>query len=82
MSDKHNVRSQKNKQNSYHMGFPGDLDGRSQYGDLGLIPGLGKSPGVGKGNLLQYACPENSVDRGAWRATVLGVAKNGTGLSD
>ena len=82
MSDKHNVRSQKNKQNSDHMGFPGDLDGKSQCRDLGLISGLGKSPGVGKGNPLQYAYPENSVDRGACRATVLGVAKNGTGLSN
>ena len=64
------------------MGFPGDLDGRSQYGDLGLIPGLGKPPGVGKGNLLQYPCLENSMDRGAWRAIVHGVAKSWTQLSD
>ena len=76
MSDKHNVRSQKNKQNSYHMGFPGDLDGRSQYGDLGLIPGLGKSPGVGNVNQLQYSYWENSMDRGAWWAAVYEVARN------
>ena len=38
--------------------------------DAGLIPGLGRSPGGGPGNLLQYSCLENPVDRGAWRATV------------
>ena len=47
-------------------------------GDTGLIPGLGRSPGVGNGNPLQYCCLENSIDRGAWRATVHGVAKNRT----
>ena len=45
-------------------------------GDLGLIPGLGRSPGVGNGNPLQYSCLENSMDRGAWWATVHGVEKN------
>ena len=39
-------------------------------GDLALIPGLGKSTGGGNGNLLQYSCVENPMDRGAWRATV------------
>ena len=38
----------------------------------GLIPGSGRSPGVGNGNQLQYSCPENSMDRGTWRATVMG----------
>jgi len=42
----------------------------------GLIPGLGTSPGGGIGNPLQYFCLENHVDRGAWQATVHGVAKN------
>ena len=37
-------------------------------GELGLIPGLGRSPGEGNGNLLQYSCLENSMDRGAWQA--------------
>ena len=50
-------------------------------GDMGLTPGLGRSPGVGNGNPLQCSCPRNSVDRGAWRATVHGVAKNQTRLS-
>ena len=44
-------------------------------GDSSLISGLGRCPGVGNGNPLQYSCPENSMDRGTWRATVHGVAK-------
>ena len=51
-------------------------------GDLGLIPGLGRYPGEGNGNPLQYSCLENSMDRGAWWATVHGVAKSRTWLSD
>ena len=51
-------------------------------GDLGLIPGLGRSPGEGNGNPLQYSCLENPMDRGAWRATVHRVAKSRTRLSD
>ena len=43
-------------------------------GDEGLIPGLGRSPGGGHGNPLQYSCPGNPMDRGAWRAIVHGVA--------
>ena len=45
-------------------------------GDLGLIPGLGRSPGEGNGSPLQYSCLENPMDRGAWQATVHGVAKS------
>ena len=44
--------------------------------DTGLIPGLGRSPGEGHGNLLQYSCPENPMDRGAWQAIVHGIAKS------
>ena len=44
--------------------------------EAGLIPGLGRSPGLGNGNSLQYLCLENYVDRGAWQATVLGVANS------
>ena len=44
--------------------------------DMGWIPGLGRCPGVGNGNPLQYSFLENPMDRGAWRATVHGVAKN------
>ena len=49
--------------------------------DMGLIPGLGKSPGVGNGNSLQHFCTENPMDRGAWQATVHGIAKSQTSLS-
>ena len=47
-------------------------------GDTGSIPGSGRLPGEGNGNLLQCSCLENPVDRGAWRATVRGVAKSWT----
>ena len=50
--------------------------------DMGSIPGLGNSPGGGNGNPLQYSCLENPMDRGAWWATVHGVAKSQTLLSD
>ena len=49
--------------------------------DTGLIPGSGRSPGVGHGNALQYSLLGNRMDRGAWRATVHGVSKNRTQLS-
>ena len=45
-------------------------------GDVGLIPGSGRSPGGGNGNPLQYSCLENPMDRGAWQAEVHGVAKS------
>ena len=44
-------------------------------GDTGSIPGWGRSPGEGNGNPLQYSCLKNPMDRGAWWATVQGVAK-------
>ena len=46
--------------------------------DAGSIPGSGRSPGGGNGNPLQYSCRENSMDRGAWQATVRGVPKSQT----
>ena len=58
------------------LGFPGGSDGKEStcnVEDLGLIPGLGRSPGGGHGNPLQYSCLENPMDRGAWWATVPGV---------
>ena len=45
-------------------------------GDSGLIPGWGRSPGLGNGNPFQYSCLENSMDKGVWWATVHGVAKS------
>ena len=47
-----------------------------------MIPGSGRSPGEGNGNPLQYSCLEHSMDRGAWQATVHGVTKSRTQLSD
>ena len=47
-------------------------------GDMGLIPGLGRSPGVRNGNAVQYSCLENFIDRGAWWVAVLEVAKSRT----
>ena len=60
------------------MDFPGGSDGKaSAYNarDLGLIPGSGISSGEGNGNLLEYSCLENIMDRGAWQATVHGVTR-------
>ena len=51
-------------------------------GDMGSILGSGRFPGEGHGYPLQYSCLENSMDRGAWQAAVLGVAKSQTGLSN
>ena len=62
-------------------GFPGGSDHKEsacKAGDMGLIPGLGRPPGEGNGNPLQYSCLENSMDRGAWQAIVHGVAKSWT----
>ena len=58
--------------------FPGDLDGKESAcsaGDQGSIPGLGRFPGEGNGNKLQYSCLENSMDRGAWWDIVHGGHK-------
>ena len=63
------------------MGLPGGSvlkNPPANAGDEGSIPGLGRSPGKGNGNLLQYSCLENSMGRGAWQVTVLGVSKSWT----
>ena len=63
---------------------PGGSEGKASAcnaGDLGSIPGSGRSPGEGNGNPLQYSCLENPMDKGAWWATVHGVTKNWTLLS-
>ena len=68
------------------MGFPDGLMSKEpackagDAGDVGLIPGSGRSAGGGNGNPLQYSCLEN-MDRGAWQATVHGVTKSWTRLS-
>ena len=67
------------------MDFPHNSVGKESAcnaGDLGSIPGLGRSPGEGNGNPLQYSCLENPMDREAWWATVHGFAKSRTQLSD
>ena len=67
------------------LGFPGssaDKESACNAEDLGSIPGLGRSFGEGNGYPLQYSCLENSMERGAWQATVHGVAKSQTWLSN
>ena len=62
--------------------FPGSSDSKESAcsaRDPGLISGSGRSPGEGHANPLQHSCPENPMDRVAWRATVHGVAKSQTG---
>ena len=63
------------------LGLPGGSDGKEStcnVGDLGLIPGMGRSPEGGQGNPLLYSCLENPKDRGAWRATVHGDTTSAT----
>ena len=65
--------------------LPGSSVGRESacnVGDIGSIPGLGRSPGEENGNPLQYSCLEQSMDREVWWATVHRAAKSSTGLSD
>ena len=67
------------------LGFPGGSEVKASAcnaGDLGSIPGSGRSPGEENGNPLQYSCLENPMDGGAWWATVHGIAKSQTRLSD
>ena len=65
------------------LGFPHSSVGKEyacNAGDPGSVPGSGRSPGEGNDYPLQYSCLENPIDRGAWQATVHGVAR--VGLSD
>ena len=66
------------------MGFPGSSVVKNQpadagdTGDVGSIPGSGRSPGEANGSPLQYSCLENPMDRGAWQATIHGIAESQT----
>ena len=67
------------------LGFPGGSAVRNlpaNVGDVGTTPGSGRSPGEGNDNPLQYSCLGNPMDRGAWGATVPGVAKSQRRLSN
>ena len=69
----------------YVLDFPGGSvvkNSPANAGDVGSIPGWGRSPGEGNGNPLQYSCLENPTDRGEWRARVHGIAKSQIQLSD
>ena len=63
------------------LGFPGGSvvkNPPANTGDAGSVPGLGRFPGEGNGNPLQYSCLEHPIDRGSWQATVRGVAESNT----
>ena len=66
----------------YRSGDSNSKEPACNAGDQGSIPEWGRFAGEGNGNPLQYSCMENSMDRGAWRATVFGVAKSLTQLGD
>ena len=67
---------------SYVLNVSNSKESTCNTGDLGSIPGSGRSPGEGHGNSILYSCLENPMDRGAWQATVHGVEKSQTRLSD
>ena len=83
----YNILSHSLLQPHMRKGFPDGSVGKESSWNVGdtrnvaLIPGSGRSPDGGNSNLLQYSCLENSMDRGAWWATVCGVAKSHTWLS-
>ena len=88
LREKNSVRREERQEDIYtRLGkcFPGGSDGKEpacNAGDLGSVPGLGRSPGEGNGNSLQYSCLENPMDRGTWWVTVHGVTKSQTWLSN
>ena len=74
------LSSSSSSSSMYHslIGFPGGSvvkNPPANAGDAGLIPGLGRAPGEGNGNPIQYSCLENPMDKGAWWAIVYGIAK-------
>ena len=81
----HGIAKSRTQLSSFHFEFPGGSDGKESAcnaGDLGLIPGSGRSLGGGSGNPLQYSCLENPLDGEAWQATVHAITKSQTRLSD
>ena len=85
MNDPHRGRQTLRYEPKHVKDFPGGSDGKASFynaGDLGSIPGSGRSSGEGNGNPLQYCYLENPMDGGGWWATVNGVAKSRTRLSD
>ena len=75
----------RNRQEEVSQEVSSGSDGKESacnVGDLGLIPGLGRSPGEGNGNPLQYSCLENPMDRGAWQDTDYRITKSWTQLSN
>ena len=81
MTKYHRLCGLNNRDLPAHRGFPGGSDGEESACNAGnpdSIPGLGRPHGVGNGYPLQYSCLENPMDRGAWWATVHGVAKSWT----
>ena len=84
-TDKLDVETKYKYYQNEFMGFPGGSEvqvSACNAGDLGSIPRLGRSPGEGNGNTLQYSCLENPMDRGAFWAAVYRVAKSRTRLSN
>ena len=78
-ADRHGILTNRSECVPINLGFPGGSDHKESacnVGDLGSVPGSGRSSGGGRGNPLQYSNLENPADRGAWRATVHAVAKN------
>ena len=71
----HGYEFKVNESTIYMPGDSGIKNSPVNSGDLGLIPESGRSPGEGNGNPLQYSCLKNSMDRGAWQATVIGSQK-------
>ena len=78
------MKKRKGTRKNKGVGFPGGSvvknlpDNKGDAGDMDSILGSRRSPGVGNGNPLRYSCLENSMERGAWWATVYGVAKSQT----
>ena len=75
----------RNSTSKHNVGFPSSSNSKESAcsaGDLGSIPGSGRSSEEGNGKPLQYSCLENPMDRGAWQGTVHGAAESWTRLSD